>query len=97
MLDPTELYVIHEAEEYASFIKATVSDPQSIKELNSFFNEWHSKHRRQLHVLFDEEPDKETHKHFIDWARRHFFLWAYNQEKKLVDSEIDEMTKVSPE
>ena len=97
MLVPAELYVIHDTDEYTAFIRSTVSDPKNILELNTYFNEWHNKNRRQLHSLFDEAPDKENHKNFIDWARKHFYLWAYNQEKKLVDDEINEMTKVIPE
>ena len=92
MLISHELYAIHSTDEYIAYIKANTSDNQSLMDLTRYFDKWHLKNRRQLHSLYEEAADKEKHTTFIAWAREHFYLWAFNQERKKIDSEIEEMT-----
>jgi len=93
MLVPHELYQMHDQEEFISFVRLASSDRQSLADLTRYFDKWHLKNRRQLHTLYDESPDKEKHATFIGWAREHFYMWAFNQEKKSIDSEIAEMVR----
>jgi hypothetical protein len=92
MLIPDELVAIHEAREYVDYMVSHTSDAQSLKDLSDYFDKWHLKHRRQLHTLYEDDPNKDTHANFITWARSRFGIWACNQEKKNLESEIDEMT-----
>ena len=90
MLIPTELYSIHPSKEYIPFIRAATGDPQGLIEVCRKFDDWVSKNRLQLKEIHAESKEKNVE--FMSWAREHFYLWLYNQEKKLLIEEINYLT-----
>ena len=92
MLNPSELYTLHPEREYLDFMMAYAGDSRAIHGLSREFDRWHGENRRQLKEMYEEDRDSCEYANFITWAREHFYLWKYNQEKKLIKAEIERLT-----
>lgn len=89
MLVPEELDMIHSPGEYAAFIRTATGDPEGLLKVCRGFDDWMPKNREQLDELHEKSK---TSAEFMPWARECYYLWLYNQEKKMLNDEIDKLT-----
>jgi len=93
MLIPDELGIIHPKKEYAEFIRSVSSSDNDILEVSRTFDDWLTTNKFQLTDIYQALPEKEPG--FLTWARECYFFWLYNQEKKAMRDEIDDITSMS--
>ena len=61
---------------------------KNVKLLIEDFNNWFTYNRNKLKSIHLNRTDD-----FIKWARYQFYIWAFNQYKKEIQKEIDNMVK----
>ena len=54
------------------------------------FNYWFIKHRPKLKMVY-WRFEGEVKEDLIEWCRKKFFIWSYNQYKRTLVKEIEEM------
>ena len=95
MLIKDELEVIHPKDEYAIYIKDISKDDKSLLKLSHDFDDWLTSHKYQLTDYYQEaRADGKQLPSFLTWARERYYFWRYNQEKKKLKGEIDDLTSM---
>lgn len=89
MLIVDELDIIHTKEEYSTHIKNVTATDKDILKLSKDFDDWLGDNRVQLNEIYNSVK---TDNDFIMWARKKYYFWSYNQEKKKILNEIDTLT-----
>jgi hypothetical protein len=92
MLINTELDTMHPHMEYFRYIKSITRNDRDILKTSREFDEWLFINKNQLNDIYKNMREKPSP--FLKWARKRFYLWRYNQEKKKLRSEIDDLINI---